>query len=125
MHSTTSKYHITSPLPPHNQYGSRYEFNGKELIVKTNKLAFLKIKHQNERFEFSSGLNFGLRTFSIEHNFIFYILLFIFPLKYAEGNSLFFYLHLAFATFSGMILLYINVLSTKRQIIDWIEGEKI
>ncbi len=117
---------IFNPLfPKLERYGYRYEFNGKVLIVKTNKLAFLKIKHQNDRFEFSNGLHFGLRTFSIEHNFIFYILLFIFPLKFATGNSLFLFLHFAIATFLGMLLLYINILSTKRQIIDWLEKDLI
>ena len=116
---------FNSIFPKLEKYGYKYEFNGKDLTVKTNKLAFLKIKHQNDRFEFSNGLHFGLRTFSIEHNFIFYILLFIFPLKYAAGNSLFLFLHFAIATFSGMLLLYINILSTKRKIIDWLEKDLI
>lgn len=118
---------VFNPLfPKLEKYGYRYQFDGNELIIKTNRLAFLKVKYKNDKFEFSNGLHFGIKSASIENNFIFYIAIFIFPLKYAKNNGLFFFLFLAIACFTGLLLLYSNILATKRQVIDWLEeGNKI
>jgi len=118
---------VFNPLfPKLEKYGYRYQFDGNELIIKTNRLAFLKVKYKNDKFEFSNRLNFGLRFTTLEYNFVFYILIFsLFLLSSLQKYPLIIIVW-AVAFFSGLVLLYNNILSTKRQVIDWLEeGNKI
>ncbi len=118
---------VFNPLfPKLEKYGYRYQFNGNELIIKTNRLAFLKVKYKNDKFEFSNGLHFGFRFASLEYNFIIYILFFSLILLPTSQKYPLIIIVCTVAFFCGLVLLYNNLLSTKRQVIDWLEeGNKI
>ncbi len=70
---------FTAILPKLSKYGYKYQLDKDELIIKTNKLAYLKVKY---------------------------------PLIIIVSTIAF---------FTGLLLLYTNILATKRQIIDWLE----
>jgi hypothetical protein len=113
-------------FPKLEKYGYRYQFDGNELIIKTNRLAFLKVKYKNDKFEFSNRLHFGLRFTTLEYNFVLYILIFsLFLLPTSQKYPLIIVV-CTVAFFCGLVLLSNNLLSTKRQVIDWLEeGNKI
>ena len=113
-------------FPKLEKYGYRYQFDGNELIIKTNRLAFLKVKYKNDKFEFSNRLHFGLRFTTLEYNFVLYILIFsLFLLPTSQKYPLIIIVATV-AFFSGLVLLYNNLLSTKRQVVDWLEeGNRI
>ena len=113
-------------FPKLEKYGYRYQFDGNELIIKTNRLAFLKVKYKNDKFEFSNRLHFGLRFTTLEYNFVLYILIFsLFLLPTSQKYPLIIVV-CTVAFFCGLVLLHNYLLSSKRQVIDWLkEGNKI
>lgn len=112
---------FTAILPKLSKYGYKYQLDKDELIIKTNKLAYLKVKYQNDTFTFSNGLNFGFRFVSLEYNFVVYILFFSLFLLPTSVKYPLIIIVSTIAFFTGLVLLYTNILATKRQIIDWLE----
>jgi hypothetical protein len=110
---------FTAILPQLQKFGYHATCDGNELIIKPNKLSYLKVKYNDNKYSFSNWLTFGLRFTTLEYNFLFYAVFFAFAEEFVKYKEVMIVVSIGFLL--GLILLYTNLLLTKHQIIRWLE----